>query len=198
MVSKRDTSDEHLVEQFVAGDDAAFEELVRRYYEQVYLFLARFMGQKEVAEDLTQEIFIKVHWSADTFDPTRRFRPWLFAIAANKARDTIRAAGRTVRTVSIQIDRDGETHTLIDKLPAEHTPPAAELIRQETSERVKAIVRTLPDALREVLVLAYYQHLQYKEIAEIVGIPLGTVKSRLHKAVMTFGKMWKSIEHERE
>lgn len=188
-------SDEQVLEQFVAGDERAFEELVHRYYRQIYGFLARFTGNRELAEDLTQETFIKIHQSAGTFDPTRRFKPWLFAISANKARDALRAAGRALKIVNLQPGLSDEDQTLIDILPGNEHLPETHLIEKETVSRVKKALMLLPEGLREVLILAYYERLQYKEIAEMLGIPLGTVKSRLHKAVKTFGKIWKATEN---
>ena len=196
MVDKDLRTDEQVVRQFIAGDESAFDELVHRYYRQVYAFLTRFVGRADAAEDLTQEIFIKVHQSVATFDTTRKFKPWLFAIAANKARDAFRASGRRVKTVSIQQGRNEEDQTLSDILPGQEELPADEMIRREMGERVRQAVDRLPENLKEVILLAYYQQLQYKEISEILDIPLGTVKSRVHKAVQMFASIWKSEDHE--
>jgi len=186
------------MEQFVAGEDSAFDELVRRYYKPIYRFLVRFVGRPHAAEDLTQETFIKLHQSAATFDVTRRFKPWVFAVAGNKARDALRSAGRAIKTVDIHVGSDSEEHSLLERLLGAYESPAKGLIQRETSEKVKSAIQLLPDHFREVLILAYYQQFQYKEIAEMLGIPLGTVKSRLHKAVIMFGTIWKSKEHGHE
>jgi len=197
MVSERNITDEQLLGQFIAGNEHAFDELVRRYYKQIYRFLVRFTGQPDLAEDLTQETFIKVHQSARTFDIERQFKPWIFSIAANKARDSLRSAARAGRKISIQSGQSDQEQDLMDIVPGEYEPPDKRLIEQETADRVRKALLGLPGNLREVLILAYYERLQYKEIAEILAIPLGTVKSRLHKAVMTFAQVWQASEHER-
>ena len=87
-------TDEQLLADYVRGNEAPFAELVRRYQPELFSFLMRFVSDPATAEDLFQETFIQVHRSAASFDPTRRFRPWLFTIAANKARDYLRASSR--------------------------------------------------------------------------------------------------------
>ncbi len=87
-------SDESLLTAYVAGESDRFELLVRRHSQELYQFLVRFTGNAVVAEDVVQETFLQVHLSAATFDPSRRFRPWLFTIGANKARDMMRSKAR--------------------------------------------------------------------------------------------------------
>jgi RNA polymerase sigma-70 factor (ECF subfamily) len=186
-------TDELLLTKFVSGDTNAFDELINRYYKPIFRFLVRFTGRQHLAEDLIQDVFIKVYKSADTFDPTRRFRPWLYQIAANRARDAIRSAGRSEKQLTLV---DSEDHELtLDHLATDDSPsPDCELIRRETTEKVKDALMAIPEQLREILILAYYDKLPYKDISDTLGIPLGTVKSRLHKAVATFGEVWKRYE----
>lgn len=198
MVWNSETTDEQLFEQFIRGDETAFEGLVDRYHKQIYVFLVRFTGRPELADDLTQETFIKVHQAAASFDLDKKFRPWVFAIAANKARDMLRSIGRSLHPVSIEAGRTDEDRSLIDIIPSDQEVPEVGLMERERAESVKTAVMTLPENLREVLLLAYYEDMQYKEIAEALGIPLGTVKSRLHKAVNAFGRLWKAKHNERQ
>jgi RNA polymerase sigma-70 factor (ECF subfamily) len=190
------TADEQLVTRFIAGDERAFDVIVQRYYRQIFGFLARFTGDRDLAEDLTQETFIKVHKSAKTFDPARSFKPWLFSVAANKARDALRSVKRSLKTVDIHANQSDRDTSLIDIIAGDHEPPDKRMIEQERAEKVKHALSEMAENLREVLVLAYYERLQYKEIADMLAIPLGTVKSRLHKAVLTFGEIWKAMEDE--
>jgi RNA polymerase sigma-70 factor (ECF subfamily) len=186
-------SDEHLLTRFISGDNNAFDELINRYYKQIFRFLVRFTGKQHLAEDLIQDVFIKVYRSANTFDTTRRFRPWLYQIAANRARDAIRSAGRNEKQLTL-VDSE-ERELTLDYLASDDSPsPDRELISQETSEKVKDALMAIPEQLREILILAYYDKLPYKDISDALGIPLGTVKSRLHKAVATFGEVWKRYE----
>ncbi len=87
-------TDEQLLVAYARGDQPALQELILRYQRELYAFLARFIGDEPMAEDLFQETFIQVHRNAGSFDPGRRFRPWLFTIAANKARDYLRSSAR--------------------------------------------------------------------------------------------------------
>jgi RNA polymerase sigma-70 factor (ECF subfamily) len=187
-------TDEHLLAQFVSGDMDAFDELIHRYYNQIYRFLVRFTGQQHLAEDLIQDVFLKVYRAAETFDPDRKFRPWLYQIAANRARDALRSAGRSRAQLMIQTGESEKELTLDQLIPGDYVPPEQNMIEKETADKVKTALMKLPEQLREILILAYYDQLPYKDIAETLGIPLGTVKSRLHKAVATFGEVWKRHE----
>jgi len=195
VVNDDNLSDEQLFAQFIAGEPDAFDELVNRYYKQVYRFLVRFTGRPHLAEDLIQDVFMKLSRSAETFDPTRKFRPWLYSIAANRARDALRSAGRAEKQIIVQKTAEGDSDvSLAHLLPETSVAPDEEIIARETTQKVKVALTVLPDQLREILILAYYDQLPYKEIADILGVPLGTVKSRLHKAVNTFGQVWKRHE----
>jgi len=181
-----DESDERLLAEFLDGDHQAFSQLVRRYDHELFLFVARFVRNSATAEDVVQETFIQVHRAAHGFDPKRRFRPWLFTIAANKARDLLRTKGRRREVALVSENADGEQMSFVDFLADAGPAPDCEVEAEEQRECVRRVVGKLPDHLREVLVLAYFQRLAYKEMAEVLGIPLGTVKSRLHAAVTKF------------
>jgi len=185
--------DEQLVERYQRGVDQAYVELVKRYEKELFHFLIRFSGNRATAEDLFQEAFLQVHLSIDTFDITRRFKPWLFTIAANKTRDLLRKNNRT-KTVplSAPVGHQGESaREFMDLMEADLPAPQTLLLESETGELVKRVVDDLPDHLREVLILAYFHQFAYKEIADMLSIPLGTVKSRLHAAVGAFSQLWK-------
>jgi RNA polymerase sigma-70 factor, ECF subfamily len=186
-------TDEELIEQYRRGRAAAFEQLIERYRQELFNFLARFLGDRIAAEDVFQETFLQVHMSAGTFDTERRFKPWLFTIAANKGRDHLRRrARRPAAEINAPIGHEDEPgQTFIDLMEADLPGPEDHLDRVELGERVRAAVAEMPPHLREILLLAYFQQLSYNEIAEALMIPLGTVKSRLHTAVGAFAKMWK-------
>ena len=191
-------SDEQLVALHRDGRDDAFRELVGRYRPELFHFLIRFVNNRAAAEDLFQEAFLQVHISADTFDISKRFKPWLFTIAANKARDYLRKYRRTrAAPLDAQIGGPGgDGRGFIDLLEADLPLPDMTAERDETRALVRGVVGEMPDHLKEVLLLAYFQRLPYKEIAEGLGIPLGTVKSRLHAAVGTFAELWKARYEE--
>ncbi len=186
-------TDEQLLDAYVHGDRAAIEELIARYRHQLQHFLIRFLGSRAAAEDVFQETFFQIHLSADTFDPLRRFKPWLFTIAANKARDYHRKHGREPNvSLSAPISREDEGRSYVDLLEADLPGPAAPILDAERSRLVKAVVDSLSPHLREILLLSYFQRLSYNQIADTLHIPLGTVKSRLHAAVAAFARTWKA------
>ncbi len=187
-------SDESLLEGYLNGDLGAFQRLVERYQRELYHFLVRFLGDRAAAEDVFQETFLQVHQSGAQFDLSRRFRPWLFTIAANKARDLMRSQARRP-TSPLQADispGEGEGGgQFIDLMSADIPAPDESMSREELQEAVRGTVMNMPEHLREILLLSYFHQFPYKQIADILDIPLGTVKSRLHAAVATFAERWK-------
>ncbi len=167
-------SDEALMERVQRDDEAAFEALFGRYRARLYGFLLRRVGDAG-ADDLFQETWLRVVRSRARFDPRRKFSTWLFQIANNLARD--RGRRRVVRARARE--------ELVEQ--ARSTKPDARRTAQPIEDRMHVAHRLegLPDRLREVLVLRYYQEMSEREIAEVVGIPQGTVKSRLHTAIRT-------------
>lgn len=192
-------TDEQLVAAYRAGQAEAFEALVERYRREMFHFLLRFVGSRAAADDVFQETFLQIHNSIDTFDPTKRLKPWLFTIGANKARDHLRRNKRQkAMPLSATVDREGDGPAFIDLMEAQLPMPGERVEAAERADRVREAVGQLPDHLREVLLLAYFKQLPYKQIAEALGIPLGTVKSRLHAAVGTFAQLWKARYAEAE
>ena len=184
-------TDEKLLQAYQQGDRAAFATLMQRYANELLHFLMRFLGSRAAADDVFQETFLQVHLSADTFDVSRRFKPWLFTIAANKARDYYRKHNRNAAaSLSASIDSDGEGERFVDLLESPDQQPQAPLLDAERSRLVKGVIDSLPLHLREILLLSYFQRLSYNQIADSLEIPLGTVKSRLHSAVAAFARAW--------
>ena len=186
-------SDGELLTAHRGGDPLAFEVLVRRYRPELLPFLIRFVNGRAAAEDIFQETFLQVHVSADRFDVTKRFKPWLYTIASNKARDLLRKNKRR-RTVPLSagVGRDGDGPAFVDLMDSGLPRPLEIAEDRDIAARVRETVEQLPDHLREVLLLAYFEQFAYREVAEMLSIPLGTVKSRLHAAVGTFAKYWKA------
>jgi RNA polymerase sigma-70 factor (ECF subfamily) len=188
-------SDNELLQRHLDGDAGAFAALVHRYERELYNFLARFTGNAALAEDVFQETFLQLHVSAGTFDTSRRLKPWLFTIAANKARDALRRSARRSMAPLDASPRgrgDSEGGTYADLVPAKIPAPVENLVNLETRQAVLSTIEEMPENLRQVLLLCYFQEFAYKEIAEVLNIPLGTVKSRLHAAVRHFANRWKS------
>ena len=190
-------TDEQLLAEYRQGDRNSFAQLMARYQRELYHFLVRFLGDRAAAEDVFQETFLQVHQSADQFDPSRRFRPWLFTIAANKARDLIRSqARRPTNPLSASISPgDEESCEFIDLMQAASSMPGEPLEREELQQQVQKTVMGMPEHLREILLLSYFHQFPYKQIGDILDIPLGTVKSRLHAAVAHFADRWRATNH---
>ncbi len=185
-------SDAELIDRHLSGDSSAFEMLVRRYWRELYGFLVRFAGDANMAEDILQETFYQLHASAGAFDTTRRLKPWLFTIAANKARDMLRKRSRrSAAPLDAAVGPQGDQQTsYADIMPADVPAPHEVLSNIETRQAVKTIVGEMPEHLKTVLLLCYFHDFSYKEIAKMREIPIGTVKSRLHAAVKNFADRW--------
>ena len=190
-------TDEELVEDYLEGDAPAFRVLIDRYHDPLMGFLTRLTGQRQTAEDVFQDTFLQLHQSLETFDSSRRFKPWLFTIAANKGRDALRRIQRRPAvSLSATIDEAGEGRSFVDLMGNDEPDIAQRLTDDERSALVQRAVDRLSPRLREVLLLAYFQRMSYAQIAEVCSIPLGTVKSRLHAAVSGFAKRWDEVVTE--
>lgn len=190
-------TDEQLLARLRAGDRSVFGTLVRRYERELFGYLRRYVGDDDLADDVFQNTFIAVFRKIGQYEPGRAARPWLYAIATNQAIDALRKRTRQgdraadARTVP---DEEGEPRPMFELVPAPGPGPGEAADRAEQAERVRAAVDRLPDLLRQVVVLAYFQGLKYKDIADALGIPVGTVKSRLHAATTKLTEDWAATE----
>ncbi|MCG3136275.1 MAG: ECF RNA polymerase sigma factor SigW [Phycisphaerae bacterium] len=196
MVKQR--SDEELLAEYLGGQTDRFELLVRRYAQELFHFVYRLIGRSAAAEDIVQETFVQVHQSAATFDPQRKFRPWIFTIAANKGRDQLRAQQRRPEVhLEALATSDAEPGSIIGELlGGSHDQPTLQMETEEQSFQIRQLVESMPANLKEVLILGYYHGFAYQEIADMLQVPLGTVKSRLHTAVTTFGRLYSARYQE--
>jgi RNA polymerase sigma-70 factor (ECF subfamily) len=186
-------TDEQLLQRYTQGDTDAFEHIVERYRRELFHFLVRFIGDPALAEDVFQETFLQVHLSAEGFDVSRRLKPWLFTIAANKARDALRQRLRhQTAPLDAALAGSDQGTTYADLMPSDIPPPDANLTNQQARQAVDTIVAAMPDHLRTVLLLCYFQEMPYQDIADALDVPLGTVKSRLHAAVSYFAHAWRA------
>ncbi len=182
------------------GDTEAYGELIDRYHDDLLRFLYRMLGDRQGAEDVFQEAFLQAHLSSASFDKNRTFRPWLFTIAANKARDMLRKKGRRkTAELSAPIGAgNGRDTSFVDLMGSDSPAPDERLSIEERDRQVQKVLNNMSPTLREVLLLAYFQRLSYAQIADELGIPLGTVKSRLHAAVASFGRGWQTLHQEED
>jgi RNA polymerase sigma-70 factor (ECF subfamily) len=183
-------TDEDLVARVAAGDPDALETLVDRWRARLYAFCHRNLGVLGVpaaeVDDVVQETWLRVVRAAARFDPERRFPVWLFSIAVNLCRDARRRRRMEVGTE----DDAAATEAILDEPHAAHVPEAFRRLRERDRQRaVEAMLARLPDAMREVVVLRFYEDLDLAEIAEATGLPVGTVKSRLFYAIRRVREM---------
>jgi RNA polymerase sigma-70 factor, ECF subfamily len=182
--------DEQLVCQYAAtGDRLAFEELVRRYQRPIYRYLRGYLHDAQLAEDASQATFLQLHLKSAQFQPDRRFRPWLYTIANNTANDLLRR-NRRHRAVHLSTRPDDlsssdDLRSPGDLPDAGDADPAKRLESAETAQKTRSAVQGLPTKQQQVLELVAFRGLKYGEAADALGIPLGTVKSRMNKALRT-------------
>ena len=174
----RDATDRDLVATANTGVEGSFEELVRRYQRPISAYVYRMVGDYEAALDLTQEIFIKVYGSLARYRSEFKFSTWIYKIAHNSAVDHLRRNAGRERSLSNGVEGDQY------ELPIESSSlsPEQESERKERRLEIESVVRSLPNAYRELIVLRHSQDLTYEEIVEVTGLPLGTVKNRLFRA----------------
>lgn len=187
-------SDEQLLLNYrQSGDRQLFNQLVARYERELFSYLRRYLGDAEMAEDAFQAAFLQVHLKSDQFEPGRKFRPWLYTIATNQAIDAQR---RNRRHKMVSLDRvgpgdSGESAGKLANLLEGNSPdPLAELTSAEQRSWVQETIEELPETMQSVIHLVYYQGLKYREAAEALDVPVGTVKSRLHSAILKLNELW--------
>jgi RNA polymerase sigma-70 factor (ECF subfamily) len=177
----RRESDEQLVESALGGNRQAFERLVRRHQRALVNHLYRHTGQRELAVDLAQEVFLKVYLSLSSFDPRYRFTTWLYRIASNCAIDHLRK--KQPRTCPLHPDPHDESADAPVRVLAGNEPTPHEVFRvREIQRRLDRAVQKLPPDYRQLILLRHRQHCRYDEIARITQLPIGTVKNRIFRA----------------
>lgn len=164
-----------------------FEELVRRYERELFNYIRNYVEDLGSTEDVFQLTFMQVYLKCDQFKAGRKFRPWLYAIATNKSIDLLRVRRRLrkrFRLISIDDSGNDENGMKIsDAIESKQPDPLSDTINDEEAQRVRDAMQRLPENLRQTLYLVYFQGLPYREAAEILGIPFGTIKSRLNQAI---------------
>ena len=171
-------ADVELVQTAVAGREASFEELVRRYQRPIAAYVYRMVGDYDAALDLTQEVFIKVYNSLSRYRAEFKFSTWIYKIAHNAAIDHLRR--HAVREQALTTSVDGERREIA--IESRRLTPEQESERKERRSEIESVVQLLPASYRELVVLRHSHDLSYDEMAEVTGLPLGTVKNRLFRA----------------
>jgi RNA polymerase sigma-70 factor (ECF subfamily) len=172
--------DKILIERCLKGDEKAFEELLRKYRSSVFSICLRMVRNSTTAEDIAQEVFIKVFSALNRYDPAYPFSSWLNRITSNLCIDYIRRGKE--RTVSLDQPVGGDDADLLMQLPAGTAGPDREMESKEMMTMLEEALGKLPEHYRIIVILRHQEQLSYEEISDTLGIPLGTVKARIHRA----------------
>src|SRR3954463_5091043 len=164
-----------LIEQCLAGDQSAWDTIVRQHWRKVFNVAYKFVGRHDEAEDLTQEIFLKIFKALNTFDRRANFQTWIISISRNLCIDHYRSVRKERQTIARDVDSN-------DLQPASaERGPYAQAEHQDLRAQLRQALETLPVTLRTAVVLRDLQELSYQEIADRLGLPEGTVKSRINR-----------------
>ena len=169
-----------------------FAELVHRYERDLFNYLRRYLGDADQADDAFQATFLQVHLKRDQFEAGRTFRPWLYTLATHQAIDMQR---RDRRHRMLSLDRQtagGENPDgkLLDLLASSEPNPAMQFTADERRRWISETIAEMPEGFRQAIELVYFQDLKYREAAEVLNVPVGTVKSRVHSAVLKLTEAW--------
>jgi len=177
-----------LIERCLAGDQQAWEQIVRQHWRKVFNLAYKFVGRHDEAEDLTQDIFLKIFKALHTFDRRANFQTWLISISRNLCIDHYRSVRKERETMA----RDVDASTL---MPASRErSPYGELEQIDLRVRIRQALAELPPTLREAVVLRDLQEFSYQEIADKLHLPEGTVKSRINRGRLELARQMRRLQ----
>ena len=169
--------------RFQAGDSAAMEEIFARFQKPLFNFFYRMVSRRETAEDLVQETFLKLCRFGHTFcGSNAKFTTWLYSVAGNQCRDYLRHTARRPETPVADLEQSYSEDQVEFPPPALDSPVEEHLIRMEIRQELISAIKSLPEKERTAIVLREYHGLEYKEIAEVLGCPIGSVKVLIFRA----------------
>ena len=177
-------SDEVLMVRVAEGDVLAYETLYHRYKNRILTFVFRYVGDREWAEDLAQEVFLKIYRSPRSFDPRNRFLTWIFAVARNLTIDFLRRKRPAASLTPLNDEGEFAIEPSVDR----NQGPVEVTLMKELEGNLHDLLQSLSPKLREVFILSAIQGLSYEEVAQVVGCPAKTVSSRLSRARERFLK----------
>ncbi|HVP11565.1 MAG TPA: sigma-70 family RNA polymerase sigma factor [Phycisphaerae bacterium] len=183
-----------------SGDPASFDRLVEQFATRIFGFLFRMTGSRHDAEDLMQEVFVRVVRTIGSYKHDGRFESWLFRIAANLARDRLRRLKRAPKMLGGMLAPSGDgdqgtSSASLERAAGVHEPADAALTRGEEMDALNAALAKLPAGEREVLMLRHFSQLSFKEIAQAVGCPLGTALARAHRGLAHLRGLMGAVAH---
>jgi RNA polymerase sigma-70 factor (ECF subfamily) len=179
------------INEVLKGDQDAFEEIVTLFQHRLYHVCYRMLGNQQEAEDVAQEAFVRAYMNIHTFDQGRKFSTWIFRIATNLSIDRIRK-----KKPDYYLDANvpgTEGLTMYSQIAADGDLPEEEVEKMETQERIQYEISRLPDRYRTVIILRYIEELPLQEIGDILELPLGTVKTRVHRGRAALKKQLENL-----
>ena len=179
-------SDKQLISDYLKGDEASLELLVKRYLRSIYSFTYRYVGNAQDAEDTTQEVFVKAWKHLERFDQNKSFKTWIFSIAKNTAIDFLK---KKKAIPFSEFEKEGGGNVIMDTLADPSPLPSEFLEKAGMAKLLNAAMEKLSPQYRMVLFLRYNDHFNFIEIAESMGEPLHTVKSRHRRALIKLKKL---------
>ncbi len=186
-----DVSDDELIRMYCDGDPEAFDTLFDRYHASVYNFARTMLGDSGAAEEVLQETFLTVAQTAKTYRPSGRFRAWAMRIVRNRCLNRIEA--ERARRELVAAGGFGAVE------PAADDPDPSEQVRaDEETAAIRAAIATLPDRQREAIALYAFEQMRYREIADVLDVPINTVKTLIHRARASLAQMLDSDHQERK
>ncbi len=177
-------TDAELMLQVKGGDIRAFENLVGKHQRPLINYFFRMVWDRQIAEDMAQEVFLRIYNHAADYEAQAKFTTYMYRVARNLWIDRIRHEAHAPKTVSLDAPADAEGDTFHDRISGTSPSVDAHLSGQERAAIVRKAIELLPEEQRQVLLLVEGKDLKYQEIAQVLEIPLGTVKSRMHAAMM--------------
>ena len=179
-----DEADETLMVQYQQGEVRAFEILLNRHRKPVFNFILRFVGHREVAEDLLQDTFLRVIKGAAAYERQAKFTTWLYTIARNLCVDqSRRRKHRRHASLDAPMAANEDSGTLLDVIPGNEMASDRKTVNKQLHETLERAIRALSDEQREVFLMREFLDMPFKQIAEVVGVPENTVKSRMRYAL---------------
>jgi len=179
-------SDQQLIASYLAGDEKSLEILIHRYLKPIYSFVYRYIGNGQEAEDITQEVFVKVWRNLKKFDQKKKFKTWIFSIAKNASIDFLR---RKKAIPFSEFENEKGENTFVETLINPAPLPDKLFEQASIGEIVNGAINHLAPKYRMVLFLRYNDHFTFREIAEALGEPLNTIKSRHRRAIILLKKL---------
>jgi RNA polymerase sigma-70 factor, ECF subfamily len=179
---------EALIQRCLQGDQVAWEQIVRQYWRKVFNVAYKFVGKHDEAEDLTQDIFLKIFRALSTFDRRANFQTWIISISRNLCIDHYRSVRKERQTIARDVDSND-----LQPVTTERNP-YAQAEHQDLRAQLRQALETLPLTLRTAVVLRDLQELSYQEIADRLGLPEGTVKSRINRGRIELAHQLKRLQ----